>query len=89
MKSAPTVLKMGYLSVGYVLLCGFPQPQQPGFPRNWLRAGNRPATALLDRLIEVEDMALTPVVLRDLPQGAVEKTNRKWMAGSILTRPGV
>ncbi len=37
---------------------------------DWLHAGSRPATALLDRLIDEVDIVSTPVVLQELLQGA-------------------
>ncbi len=37
---------------------------------DWLRKGSRPATVLLDRLIDEEDIVLAPVVVQELLQGA-------------------
>ncbi|MBM4202509.1 MAG: PIN domain nuclease [Gammaproteobacteria bacterium] len=37
---------------------------------DWLQRGNRPATIVLDRLIDEDDIALAPVILQELLQGA-------------------
>lgn len=37
---------------------------------DWLRRGNRPATLALDRLIDEGEIAMAPVVLQELLQGA-------------------
>lgn len=37
---------------------------------DWLRQGCRPATRLLDRFIDEDEVALTPVILQELLQGA-------------------
>lgn len=37
---------------------------------DWLRAGASPATSLLDRLLDEDDIVLAPVVLQELMQGA-------------------
>lgn len=37
---------------------------------DWLRRGNRPATRVLDRLIDEDDIVLAAVVLQELLQGA-------------------
>lgn len=37
---------------------------------DWLRQGTRPASLVLDRLIDEDDIRLAPVVLQELLQGA-------------------
>jgi len=37
---------------------------------DWLRRGSRPATLVLDKLVDEDDIVLAPVVLQELLQGA-------------------
>ena len=54
---------------------------------DWLREGSRPATALLDRLIDEEDILTTPVVVQELLQGARGPEHLQELREHFLTLP--